>query len=75
MHERSKETPKTVKQITRLFPNKVSIQLPQVIFYFSLSFTILFLLLYMHFDYLEEINQSAREEGEVAEIHISLYMS
>ncbi|XP_074358423.1 uncharacterized protein LOC141697779 [Apium graveolens] len=29
MNERSKETPKTVKQITRLFPNKVSIQMPQ----------------------------------------------
>ncbi|WOG87309.1 hypothetical protein DCAR_0206532 [Daucus carota subsp. sativus] len=29
MHEKSKETPKTVKQITRLFPNKVSIEMPQ----------------------------------------------
>lgn len=29
IHDRSKETPKTVKQITRLFPNKVSIQMPQ----------------------------------------------
>ncbi|XP_073106503.1 uncharacterized protein [Elaeis guineensis] len=29
LHERSKEIPKTMKQLTRLFPNKVSIQLPQ----------------------------------------------
>ncbi|KAJ8559283.1 hypothetical protein K7X08_003341 [Anisodus acutangulus] len=29
LHDRSKETPKTMKQLTRLFPNKVSIQLPQ----------------------------------------------
>ncbi|PPD83253.1 hypothetical protein GOBAR_DD19821 [Gossypium barbadense] len=29
LHERSKETPKTMKQVTRLFPNKVTIQLPQ----------------------------------------------
>ncbi|XP_019197433.1 PREDICTED: uncharacterized protein LOC109191291 isoform X2 [Ipomoea nil] len=29
LHERSKETPKTVKQLSRLFPNKVTIQLPQ----------------------------------------------
>ncbi|XP_041020942.1 uncharacterized protein LOC121262512 isoform X2 [Juglans microcarpa x Juglans regia] len=29
MHDRSKETPKTMKQLTRLFPNKVMIQLPQ----------------------------------------------
>ncbi|XWS46676.1 hypothetical protein CRYUN_Cryun14cG0088200 [Craigia yunnanensis] len=28
-HDRSKETPKTMKQVTRLFPNKVTIQLPQ----------------------------------------------
>ncbi|KAL1225140.1 ATPase family AAA domain-containing protein FIGL1 [Cardamine amara subsp. amara] len=29
LHDRSKETPKSMKQITRLFPNKVAIQLPQ----------------------------------------------
>ncbi|KAK6260219.1 ATPase [Theobroma cacao] len=29
LHDRSKETPKTMKQVTRLFPNKVTIQLPQ----------------------------------------------
>ncbi|CAN4101181.1 unnamed protein product [Withania somnifera] len=29
LHDRSKETPKTMKQLTRLFPNKVAIQLPQ----------------------------------------------
>ncbi|GLT42470.1 hypothetical protein SLA2020_164670 [Shorea laevis] len=29
LHDRSKEMPKTMKQITRLFPNKVTIQLPQ----------------------------------------------
>ncbi|RVX20471.1 Protein MSP1 [Vitis vinifera] len=29
LHDRSKETPKTMKQLTRLFPNKVMIQLPQ----------------------------------------------
>ncbi|KAJ8527276.1 hypothetical protein K7X08_029753 [Anisodus acutangulus] len=29
LHDRSKETPKTMKQLTRLFPNKVSVQLPQ----------------------------------------------
>ncbi|KAL4383877.1 hypothetical protein GQ457_15G021800 [Hibiscus cannabinus] len=29
LHERSKETPKAMKQVTRLFPNKVTIQLPQ----------------------------------------------
>ncbi|XP_018456768.2 uncharacterized protein LOC108827784 isoform X2 [Raphanus sativus] len=29
LHDRSKETPKSLKQITRLFPNKVAIQLPQ----------------------------------------------
>ncbi|WMV36275.1 hypothetical protein MTR67_029660 [Solanum verrucosum] len=29
LHDRSKETPKTMKQLTRLFPNKVTIQLPQ----------------------------------------------
>ncbi|XP_038972217.1 uncharacterized protein LOC103715088 [Phoenix dactylifera] len=29
LHERSKEIPKTMKQLTRLFPNKLSIQLPQ----------------------------------------------
>ncbi|XP_071738324.1 uncharacterized protein [Rutidosis leptorrhynchoides] len=29
MHDRSKEAPKTMKQLTRLFPNKVTIQLPQ----------------------------------------------
>ncbi|XWS31706.1 hypothetical protein CRYUN_Cryun23aG0099200 [Craigia yunnanensis] len=28
-HDRGKETPKTMKQVTRLFPNKVTIQLPQ----------------------------------------------
>jgi len=30
LHERSKEVPKTMKQLARLFPNKISIQLPQV---------------------------------------------
>ena len=30
LHEKSKEASKPVKQITRLFPNKVAIQLPQV---------------------------------------------
>ncbi|XP_054800875.1 uncharacterized protein LOC129305005 isoform X2 [Prosopis cineraria] len=29
LHDRSKETPKVMKQLNRLFPNKVSIQLPQ----------------------------------------------
>ncbi|XP_075075276.1 uncharacterized protein LOC107811247 [Nicotiana tabacum] len=29
LHDRSKETPKTMKQLIRLFPNKVTIQLPQ----------------------------------------------
>ncbi|XP_039012109.1 uncharacterized protein LOC120141249 isoform X2 [Hibiscus syriacus] len=29
LHDRSKETPKTMKQVSRLFPNKVTIQLPQ----------------------------------------------
>ncbi|KAM7254886.1 hypothetical protein ACFE04_020127 [Oxalis oulophora] len=29
LHDRNKETPKTMKQVTRLFPNKVTIQLPQ----------------------------------------------
>ncbi|KAH9786365.1 AAA-type ATPase family protein [Citrus sinensis] len=29
LHDRSKETPKALKQISRLFPNKVTIQLPQ----------------------------------------------
>ncbi|GAA0139512.1 hypothetical protein LIER_01040 [Lithospermum erythrorhizon] len=29
MHDRSKETPKTMKQLCRLFPNKVTIQMPQ----------------------------------------------
>lgn len=30
LQDRSKEMPKSVKQITRLFPNKVTIQLPEV---------------------------------------------
>ncbi|KAE8699613.1 hypothetical protein F3Y22_tig00110576pilonHSYRG00042 [Hibiscus syriacus] len=29
LHDRSKETPKTMKQVSQLFPNKVTIQLPQ----------------------------------------------
>ncbi|VFQ68635.1 unnamed protein product [Cuscuta campestris] len=29
LHEKSKETSKTMKQLTRLFPNKVAIQIPQ----------------------------------------------
>ncbi|KAM7501228.1 hypothetical protein LguiB_000132 [Lonicera macranthoides] len=29
LHDRSKETPKTMKQLTRLFPNKITIQMPQ----------------------------------------------
>ncbi|KAM1583622.1 hypothetical protein ACFX10_031220 [Malus domestica] len=29
LHDRSKETPKTMKQLSRIFPNKVTIQLPQ----------------------------------------------
>ncbi|KAL3359369.1 hypothetical protein AABB24_016104 [Solanum stoloniferum] len=29
LQDRSKETPKTMKQLTRLFPNKVTIQIPQ----------------------------------------------
>ncbi|XP_051132188.1 uncharacterized protein LOC127252165 isoform X2 [Andrographis paniculata] len=29
LHDRSKEMPKTMKQLSRLFPNKVTIQLPQ----------------------------------------------
>ncbi|CAH9098745.1 unnamed protein product [Cuscuta epithymum] len=29
LHEKNKETSKTVKQLTRLFPNKVTIQIPQ----------------------------------------------
>ncbi|XP_020099700.1 uncharacterized protein LOC109718093 isoform X2 [Ananas comosus] len=29
LHERSKEMPKAMKQLTKLFPNKISIQLPQ----------------------------------------------
>ncbi|KAL0302654.1 UNVERIFIED_CONTAM: hypothetical protein Scaly_3025300 [Sesamum calycinum] len=31
LHDRSKETPKTMKQLSRLFPNKVTIQIPQVL--------------------------------------------
>ncbi|XP_059659545.1 uncharacterized protein LOC132306240 [Cornus florida] len=29
LHDRGKETPKAIKQLTRLFPNKVTIQMPQ----------------------------------------------
>ncbi|XP_031121843.1 uncharacterized protein LOC116024943 [Ipomoea triloba] len=29
LHDRSKETPKAIKQLSRLFPNKVMIQIPQ----------------------------------------------
>uniref|UniRef100_A0A5B7A5E1 AAA+ ATPase domain-containing protein n=1 Tax=Davidia involucrata TaxID=16924 RepID=A0A5B7A5E1_DAVIN len=29
LHDRTKETPKTMKQLTRLFPNKVTVQMPQ----------------------------------------------
>ncbi|KAL3531455.1 hypothetical protein ACH5RR_010777 [Cinchona calisaya] len=29
LHDRSKETPKTMKQLSRLFPNKVTVQIPQ----------------------------------------------
>ncbi|CAA3029035.1 AAA+-type ATPase [Olea europaea subsp. europaea] len=29
LHDRNKETPKTLKQLSRLFPNKVTIQIPQ----------------------------------------------
>ncbi|KAK6940965.1 ATPase, AAA-type, core [Dillenia turbinata] len=29
LHDKSKETPKSMKQLTRLFPNKVTIQIPQ----------------------------------------------
>ncbi|CAA7388813.1 unnamed protein product [Spirodela intermedia] len=29
LHERNKEVPKTMKQLSRIFPNKVTIQLPQ----------------------------------------------
>ncbi|GER43720.1 AAA-type ATPase family protein [Striga asiatica] len=29
LHDKSKETPKTLKQLCRLFPNKVTIQIPQ----------------------------------------------
>ncbi|CAN1353290.1 Outer mitochondrial transmembrane helix translocase [Linum perenne] len=29
LHDKSKETPKTMKQLSRLFPNKVAIQIPQ----------------------------------------------
>ncbi|KAG8389476.1 hypothetical protein BUALT_Bualt02G0233300 [Buddleja alternifolia] len=29
LHDRTKETPKTMKQLSRLFPNKVTIQIPQ----------------------------------------------
>ncbi|GFY98720.1 AAA-type ATPase family protein [Actinidia rufa] len=29
LHDRNKETPKSMKQLTRLFPNKVTIQMPQ----------------------------------------------
>lgn len=29
LHDRGKETPKTMKQLSRLFPNKVTIQIPQ----------------------------------------------
>ncbi|KAM7527077.1 hypothetical protein LguiB_030487 [Lonicera macranthoides] len=29
LHDRSKETPKTMKQLTRLFPNRITIQTPQ----------------------------------------------
>ncbi|KAL0370597.1 UNVERIFIED_CONTAM: hypothetical protein Sangu_0377800 [Sesamum angustifolium] len=31
LHDRSKEIPKTMKQLSRLFPNKVTIQIPQVL--------------------------------------------
>lgn len=30
LHDRSKEIPKTMKQLTRLFPNRITIQTPQV---------------------------------------------
>lgn len=33
MNERSKEVPKTMKQLSKLFPNKIVIQPPQVSFY------------------------------------------
>ncbi|XP_059625690.1 uncharacterized protein LOC132268846 [Cornus florida] len=29
LHDKNKDTPKTMKQLTRLFPNKVTIQMPQ----------------------------------------------
>ena len=31
LHERNKESPKAMKHLNKLFPNKISIQLPQVI--------------------------------------------
>jgi hypothetical protein len=31
LHERSKESPKAMKHLNKLFPNKILIQLPQVI--------------------------------------------
>ncbi|XP_071725241.1 uncharacterized protein [Rutidosis leptorrhynchoides] len=35
MHGKSKEAPKTMKQISRLFPNKVTIQMPKMSCYFQ----------------------------------------
>lgn len=35
LHDRTKDAPKTMKQLTRLFPNKVSIQMPQVIIFYG----------------------------------------
>ena len=35
LSDRSKETPKAMKQLSRLFPNKVTVQLPQVLFMHS----------------------------------------
>lgn len=43
LSDRSKETPKTMKQIGRLFPNKVTIQLPQVIEFLLYFYFILYL--------------------------------
>lgn len=61
LHDRSKETPKSMKQITRLFPNKVVIQLPQVdtFIHFFLSGYICFFLFFSFFLCSEDIQDEA----------------
>lgn len=51
LHDRSKETPKSMKQITRLFPNKVAIQLPQVNTLLRFLFVWVHLFFFISFSY------------------------